>query len=1292
MELLISLKGQIDKSIPESVRKAMTDIGELQKKQSSLKGIEANAQKYKELEQAAVSLGTKFNQAKAQAAQLGTEFRKNQETASQYKAQLDKARMALAGMSKSANPDAYRLVKQQISQLRDEYKIASAAAKTSGQEFKQAANGARSAGTAYLGNQTSLRRLSSELQQAGFNTQKFASSQDALQRELKETESALEQAKQVQAQYNEKQIQQAKRQKAHHNAQQDFYNATGNWQTGLSTIQTVASPLIGAIETAASFEQAMAKVKAITKSSDAELQKLTATAREMGEKTQFSASQAAEAMSYLGMAGWKSEQIIGGLPGLLDLAAASGTDLARAADIISDDLTAFGMSADQAGHMADVFAHTITSTNTNVEMLGETMKYAAPVAHLFGASLEETAALAGIMANSGIKASQAGTSLRAGFLRLAGPPKKAGKELEAMGVDLQSLYAEQREASEAMKNLGIDMEKFGDGPGKMGKILTELKEKTAGMGQEQKMAALGAVFGTQAVSGWLAVLQSSPEDFNAFVKALENSDGEAAKMAEIMRNTAQGALTRFKSAAESAAISVGSVFLPMVADAADWVAKWAAMLSQAAAEHPGLIQALGVLAAAIAAVVMTALTVNVAASGWELFGTTLTKVAESSALETIGGQVGGLLGTLKAAPGKIGKAIIGLPKTFSAAMGKIPTIIAGVGQSIMGIPAMISGAFTEIPGIVSGAFASLAAVGWPVILGILAIVAVVALVAANFDKLKETAAIVFNHISGTVAAWAAVLEAKFDAAAIKIAEVWNSITGESMKGSEVVGAIINNLGFLFGAAFDVAAGIVGTAIATIINLVVSVAQIIGGVVNVVVGLFTGDWDRAWKGAGQAVEGFAGGTLGTIKTIAGGIGSIFDTLMGKSAEVQRQAEQAQNSLAAAQMSNADAMRAMRDSGGAEAIAEAQQTAEATQQAAEAAAAASQNTQIMAQGMEATGQSAQQAAAYTEHLQNVMAQVPAEAQAAFSGMGEQSGAAAQAVKANLQQIPAQTQAAFQQLPPMAQQGTDAMVQEFSQLAAKCQPGGDAFVQAANNWGRQAYENIAKWADQMAQAVTDKLSQAWAQISAQFSAGLNVNVTTSGAGIAHNAEGGIYKKGAFLTTFAEKSPEAAIPLDGSKRAASLWNTVGGMLGLLPKDTAGARETAKQGKAQGIGKMPGLGGIFQSILPPAPNIELPPIMNMVEALPPDISTIADIIAPPTEAQMAAAPIALESPSAGGSFEINFNPQITIQGNADSGTVSQMGDMLSKLKAELIREVRREFGGMMADHQHNQRRASFAT
>lgn len=371
----------------------------------------------------------------------------------------------------------------------------------------------------------------------------------------------------------------------------------------MATTAVMAAPLVGMLSKAADFEAVMSKVKAITVSDDKAMQQLTATARELGEKTMFSATQAGEAMTYLGMAGWNSQQIMAGMPGLLNLAAASNTDLARTADIVSDDLTAFGLSAEHAGHMADVFAKTTTSTNTTVEMLGETMKYAAPVAHAFGASLEETAALTGLMANSGIKASAAGTALRSGFLRLAGTSSKSTKAIEEMGLSLSEATAQQEEARAALDSLGIAMNDT-NGPRKMSAIVRDLADKTKDMSKEQKLATLATIFGTNAASAWVAVIDQGPDALDNLTKELENSDGAAATMAETMQNNARGAMTRLQSATESVAIFIGSTMLPTLAELGDSLANEAAYVSKVASEHPELTEAIIKTSVAVAGMVI----------------------------------------------------------------------------------------------------------------------------------------------------------------------------------------------------------------------------------------------------------------------------------------------------------------------------------------------------------------------------------------------------------------------------------------------------------------------------------------------------------------------------------------------------------------------------------------------------------------------------------------------------------------------------------------------------------------
>ena len=382
-----------------------------------------------------------------------------------------------------------------------------------------------------------------------------------------------------------------------------FDTAKLDFFSNLAVVSPVTSFFTSAYDAAANFEKAMSKVGAITlgdfkgEEYKNQLQQLTDLARQLGERTQFTATQAAEAMSYLGMAGWKTEQIMTGMPPLLSLAVAGGTDLARTADILSDNLTAFGLSADKAQHMADVYATVITNTNTTVEMLGETMKYCAPIASAFGASMEETAAMAGIMANSGIKASQAGTTLRAGLIRLAGPPKMAQKAMDELGLSMTDMAAQEKQAAMALRSLGIETGNT-TGAQKMAIILDNLREKMRGLAKEQKVAMMASIFGKNAATGWVKMIDSAPGSFEKLIQSLYNCDGAAATMEKRMNANAKGAAMRMKSAYESLQISLMNGFLPTIATGFEYVAKLTSSLSKLATEYPGVTKAvLGAVAA-----------------------------------------------------------------------------------------------------------------------------------------------------------------------------------------------------------------------------------------------------------------------------------------------------------------------------------------------------------------------------------------------------------------------------------------------------------------------------------------------------------------------------------------------------------------------------------------------------------------------------------------------------------------------------------------------------------------------
>lgn len=289
------------------------------------------------------------------------------------------------------------------------------------------------------------------------------------------------------------------------------------------------------IDVGKSFEAGMSEVQAISGASGKDLEKLSAKAKQMGATTKFSATESATALKYMAMAGWKTNQMVSGLSGVMNLAAASGEDLGTVSDIVTDSMTAFGLKAKDSGHFADILAKASSSSNTNVAMMGETFKYVAPLAGSMKYSIEDTATAVGLMANAGIKGSQAGTELRSILTRLVKPPKDAAAALSALGVSTTK-------ADGSMKP--------------MRQTMAELREKFSGLTDSQKSQYAAAIAGQEAMSGLLAIVNASDSDFNKLQKAIDNSSGAAKKQADIMNNNLQGALYDLGSAAEAVGIGI----------------------------------------------------------------------------------------------------------------------------------------------------------------------------------------------------------------------------------------------------------------------------------------------------------------------------------------------------------------------------------------------------------------------------------------------------------------------------------------------------------------------------------------------------------------------------------------------------------------------------------------------------------------------------------------------------------------------------------------------------------------
>ena len=363
---------------------------------------------------------------------------------------------------------------------------------------------------------------------------------DALQREIVETEQELKRL-QEQAATTSVTLEKIA-------AAGDKFEKAGDSITNAGKQISVASAAVtglgvAAVKTAADFDSAMANVAAISGATGDDLQALRDKAREMGEKTKFSASEAADAMSYMAMAGWKTGDMLSGIEGIMNLAAASGEDLATTSDIVTDALTAFGLTAEDSAHFADILAAASSNANTNVSMMGETFKYCAPVAGALGYSAEDVAEAIGLMGNAGIKSTQAGTALRTMMTKLQGELKLSGEALGEVTIQTANADGSMRELSD---------------------ILADCRTAFSKMSESEAAAAAETLVGKNAMSGFLALMNSAPGDIDKLRNAIDNCDGSAENMAAIMQDNLNGQLTILKSQLEELAISFGEMLMPVI--------------------------------------------------------------------------------------------------------------------------------------------------------------------------------------------------------------------------------------------------------------------------------------------------------------------------------------------------------------------------------------------------------------------------------------------------------------------------------------------------------------------------------------------------------------------------------------------------------------------------------------------------------------------------------------------------------------------------------------------------------
>ena len=352
--------------------------------------------------------------------------------------------------------------------------------------------------------------------------------------------------------------------------------------TGAAMTKYITTPLIGvgvaAAKVGGDFEAQMSRVKAISGATGDTFEQMKQQAIDLGAKTAFSAKESAAGMENLASAGFNAQEIMQAMPGLLDLAAVSGGDVAMASENAASALRQFGIDASDAGHVADVFARAAADTNAECNDMGYALKYAGTAAHTAGWSFESTAAAIGIMSNAGIKGEQAGTTLRGALTRLMNPTEAMYNKFQELGIAINNHDGSMKSLSE---------------------IITELREKTKGLGDDQRNSALATIFGTNALSGMLALIDAGPEKLDSLTKSLQNSDGAADEMARTMQDNANSSIEQMMGALESAAIVIQKIIAPAIRTVADAVASVAEAFVNAPEPIQKFVVVLGLIVAAI---------------------------------------------------------------------------------------------------------------------------------------------------------------------------------------------------------------------------------------------------------------------------------------------------------------------------------------------------------------------------------------------------------------------------------------------------------------------------------------------------------------------------------------------------------------------------------------------------------------------------------------------------------------------------------------------------------------------
>lgn len=647
---------------------------------------------------------------------------------------------------------------------------------------------------------------------------------DALQREIIETEEEL---KRLQEQAATTSTSLAKIDEVGQKMESVGNSIAGAGKSMMPLTLAIGGVGTAAVKTAADFDAGMSQVAAISGATGDDLEALRDKAREMGSKTKFSASEAASAMEYMAMAGWKTGDMLGGIEGIMNLAAASGEDLATTSDIVTDALTAFGLSAEDSGHFADILAAASSNANTNVSMMGETFKYCAPIAGALGFSAEDTAEAIGLMANAGIKSTQAGTALRTIMNNLTGEVKISGKAIGDVTIATTNADGSMRDLSD---------------------ILADCRTAFSGLSESEKAQAAETLVGKNAMSGFLALMNAAPEDIDKLSNAIDNCDGTAESMAATMQDNLAGQLTILKSQLDELAISFGEILMPAIRSIVSHIQGFIDKLNGMDESQKKAIITIGLVVAAIGPLLVIIGTViskvGVAMQGFVKLAGAFNKIKAAASAGT------GIFGKLGAAIGGVSApvlAVVAVIAVLVAAFVHLWNTNEGFREAILGTWEKIK---TTVSNFVEGIRERLAALG------------------ISFSDIAETIKAIWN---GLCAVLAPIFEGAFNAIANVLQTVLGVITGIL---DVFIGLFTGNweqvwtgVKEIFSSIWEGIKGAFQNAIDTI-----------RGIADAVLGWFGTSWNDVWSSVKAFFEGIWNGIASFFSGIWNGIQNTVTSVL------------------------------------------------------------------------------------------------------------------------------------------------------------------------------------------------------------------------------------------------------------------------------------------------------------------------------------------------------------------------------------------------------------------------------